>query len=199
MTLSKQEEIRWQKMRISKIIGITLLLSLATSFANKKENPEVTKEKTYSESEFKDAVDKAVAERLKKVQVSNLSKYSQELLDKERKIELREQDIERKLKQLTRNEQSFAKSVIEFKDKQSKFIGCLDENEKKKAERVNRLVSVVSGMKPLKAAEILSVQDSELSVRILAELEPTKASKIFNLMDKEISARLQKQYLLMKQ
>ena len=48
------------------------------------------------------------------------------------------------------------------------------------------------------AADILAIQDPDLSVRILAELDSTKMSKIFNLMDKEVSARLQKQFLQMK-
>jgi flagellar motility protein MotE (MotC chaperone) len=52
-------------------------------------------------------------------------------------------------------------------------------------------------MKPQKAAELLSVQDSDISVKILELIKPERASKIFNLMDKEVSARLQKQYLNM--
>lgn len=60
------------------------------------------------------------------------------------------------------------------------------------------MVEVVSNMKPQKASDLLSSQESEISVRILSELDPLKASKIFNLMEKEISARLQKQYLHMR-
>jgi flagellar motility protein MotE (MotC chaperone) len=53
-------------------------------------------------------------------------------------------------------------------------------------------------MKPDKAAEVLSVQESDIAVRILQAIDSKKASKIFNFMDKEISAKLQRQYLLMK-
>ena len=53
-------------------------------------------------------------------------------------------------------------------------------------------------MKPQVAAEMLSVQESKLSVEIISKLDPVKVSKIFNLMDKEISARLQKEYLNMQ-
>jgi flagellar motility protein MotE (MotC chaperone) len=60
------------------------------------------------------------------------------------------------------------------------------------------MVEVISGMKPQSAADVLAVQDPDLSVRILGQLEAQKASKIFNLMDKEVSARLQKQFLQMK-
>ena len=64
--------------------------------------------------------------------------------------------------------------------------------------RVQQLVEVISNMKPQRAADLLSVQDPDISVRIFEKTNPTKASKIFNLMDKEVSARLQKQYLNMQ-
>ena len=53
-------------------------------------------------------------------------------------------------------------------------------------------------MRAAKAAEILSVQESDLTVQILGKLPPEKVSKIFNLMEKEVSARLQKQFMSMK-
>ena len=65
--------------------------------------------------------------------------------------------------------------------------------------RVKQLVNVISNMKPKKAADLLAVQDSGISVKIIERIDPQKASKIFNLMDKEVSARLQKQYLNMQQ
>ena len=68
----------------------------------------------------------------------------------------------------------------------------MDKNQRKRESRVDHLVQVVSGMKPQTAADMLSVQESSLTVEIISMLDPTKISKIFNLMDKEISARLQK-------
>ena len=56
----------------------------------------------------------------------------------------------------------------------------------------------MSGMKPANAAELLSVQDSTISVQIISKLDPERVSKIFNLMDKAVSARLQKSYINMK-
>ena len=73
------------------------------------------------------------------------------------------------------------------------------EMRKKQKERMSRLVKVIGGMSPKKAAEQLSIQESELAVQILGALDPAKTSKIFNLMKKEISSGLQKQYMLMKQ
>ena len=60
------------------------------------------------------------------------------------------------------------------------------------------MVDVISAMRPQNAADVLSVQDADISVQILEKLDPTKISKIFNSMDKEISARLQKQFMNMK-
>ena len=60
------------------------------------------------------------------------------------------------------------------------------------------MVDVISGMRPQSAADVLSVQDVDISVKILGDLPPEKVSKIFNSMDKEISARLQKQFMSMK-
>ena len=57
---------------------------------------------------------------------------------------------------------------------------------------------MIANMKPVKAADVLSVQDSLISVKILEQIDPKRASRIFNLMDKEVSARLQKQYLNMQ-
>ena len=60
------------------------------------------------------------------------------------------------------------------------------------------MVSVVSGMKPQTAANLLSQQDPSISVKILGMLDAVQVAKIFNLMEKEVSAKLQKQYMTLK-
>ena len=47
-------------------------------------------DKKYTESELAEEVEKRVTEKLKKVQISNLSKYSKDLLDKENALQKRE-------------------------------------------------------------------------------------------------------------
>ena len=64
--------------------------------------------------------------------------------------------------------------------------------------QLERLLAVIERNWPQNAADVLSVQDPDFSVRILGQMESQKVSKIFNLMDKEVSARLQKQFLQMK-
>ena len=128
-----------------------------------------------------------------------MTEFSKSLLEKEKKLEIERKDLELKKIELTKLEKEVLKKVEEISKRQSKIIGCLDKNQKKRENRVDHLVQVVSGMKPQTAADMLAVQDSILTVEIISKLDPTKVSKIFNLMDKEISARLQKEYLNMQQ
>lgn len=152
----------------------------------------------YSEEEFKKAVLLEVEKTMKRAGNANLVDFSKELLEKEESLKVKELSIQKEQDQLKLNIADFQKKVVEFQDNQKKFLGCIDAQNEKAEKRVTQMVEVISGMKPQSAADVLSVQDPELSVRILAQLESSKASKIFNLMDKEVSARLQKQFLQMK-
>lgn len=182
---------------MKRILTLTLmsLVFLSATTAGK----EGEEKKVYTEKEFSkklgDELKKQV-DRLKKSSVADLTK---ELLDKENALKEREISLQRREEQLKLAEESLAERVLELETRQKKILGCIDENQRKEAMRIKQLVSVISNMKPLKAAELLSVQDSSISVKIIEMIEPERASKIFNLMDKEVSARLQKQYLNMRQ
>ena len=95
-------------------------------------------------------------------------------------------------------EKSFAKKVQEFHEKQKKILGCLEKNAQEQSSRVEKIVAIISHMRPQKASEVLQVQDEDIAVTVLSKLEDKKASKIFNVMEKEKSARLQKLYMNMK-
>lgn len=157
------------------------------------------KEKIYTQQDFdkklKEQLDIAI-DKLKKKSITQLTK---EILDKERELVAKEQNFNSREEQLKLGEETLGKRIIEFENDKKKILGCIDENEKKESMRISQLVQMISGMKPVKAAEILSVQEAEISVKIIEKIDPVKASKIFNVMDKEVSARLQKQYLNMKQ
>lgn len=152
----------------------------------------------YTEEEFKKAVMEEVSKTMKKAGSANLVDFSKELLEKEEGIKVKELALKKQEEQLANNIADFKKSIAEFQASQKKFLGCVDDKNEKTEKRVSQMVEVISGMKPQTAADVLTVQDPDLSVRILSELEASKASKIFNLMDKEVSARLQKQFLQMK-
>ena len=167
---------------------------------NKSESKdaEETKKRLYSEEEFKKAVMLEAEKIMKKTGSSHLVDFSKELLEKEEAIKIKELNIQKEREQLKLNISDFQKKIVEFQDAQKKFLGCIDSQNDKAEKRVSQMVDVIAGMKPQNAADVLSVQDSELSVRILGQLDAQKTSKIFNLMDKEVSARLQKQFLQMK-
>jgi flagellar motility protein MotE (MotC chaperone) len=156
------------------------------------------KEKTYTEFELKEEVEKRLEEKLKKVKTGSLVGFSRELLQKEEKLKLEELALKKREEQLEINKQSLNKKLVEFQGQQNKILGCIDGNRKDENKRVQHMVDTIAGMRPATAADVLSVQDSEISVKILGHLGPEKVSKIFNSMDKEISARLQKQYMNMK-
>lgn len=158
--------------------------------------PEV--KRSYTESEFKKAVMDEVERQMRRLGQSKLIDLSKELLEKEEKQKMRELEVQRQEEQFKLSTKQFQEKVKAFEATQTKFIGCVEDLEQKKNNRVKHMVEVVSGMKPEMAAQVLSVQDSEISVEIISQLDPAKISKIFNLMDKEISARLQKQYMNMK-
>lgn len=152
----------------------------------------------YTDEEFKAAVLEEATKLMKKAGSAHLVDFSKELLEKEEGIKVKELAIKKEAEELEMNKLDFKNKLVEFQDSQKKFLGCVDEKSAKADKRVSQMVDVISGMKPQNAADVLTVQDPDLSVRILSELDSVKASKIFNLMDKEVSARLQKQFLQMK-
>jgi flagellar motility protein MotE (MotC chaperone) len=153
---------------------------------------------SFTKEEFRKAVMDEMAKKMKKIGRSKMTDFSNQLLVKEEALEKRELELQKKAQSLKINEKTFLKRVKNFNKRQEKFISCLDDVESKDSKRIDHMVDVVSGMRPQNAADVLSVQDSSLSVQILAKLNAAKVSKIFNLMDKEVSARLQKQYMTMK-
>ena len=164
--------------------------------ANVKEEQE--NKRVYSEDEFKKAVYSEIEKRMKRIKKENVVDFSMELLKKEDKLKLSVLELQKKKEQLKKNIEQFGIRVKEFRGQQEKLIGCIGDIEKKTSRRIVHIVDIMSGMRPANAAQVLSVQDPEISVKILDKLDAQKVSKIFNLMDKEISARLQKQYLTMK-
>lgn len=154
--------------------------------------------RTYTEEEFVKKVNEEVKKKVDEIKNKSVSDLTKELLDKEEKLKLRELELQKQLDSIRVSEGEVAKKYTELSEKQKNIIGCVDKNEEESKARIGQLVDMVSNMKPQKAAEVLSVQDSEIAVKILQMIDAKKASKIFNFMDKDVSAKLQKQYLLMK-
>jgi len=187
-----------KKLFLSLVLMVFTSHALAAKVPTKVAEPVVLPKRNYTEIEFKAAVLQEAEKLMKKAGSGNLVDFSKELLEKEEAIKVKELNIQKEQEQLKMNMSDFQKKIVEFQDSQKKFLGCIDSQNEKIEKRVSQMVEVISGMKPQSAADVLSVQDPDLSVRILGQIEALKASKIFNLMDKEVSARLQKQFLQMK-
>lgn len=152
-----------------------------------------------SQEEFNKKVQVEVDRQISIIKKKSIAQLTKELLAKERDLNNKISLLDQRAEQIKLSESSLLKKIEELEKTKSKIIGCLDDHKKGELLRVKQLVSVISGMKPQKAADLLSVQESKISIKIIEKIDPAKASKIFNLMDKEVSARLQKQYLNMQQ
>ena len=182
------------------LLLVVLMLNsvIAFSLESNTSNQDVISEKKYTEIEFRTELKKEVKKILKKMGRKEIVNFSEELLKKEDQLVLQELALKKREEELGFNISGFSKGIKEFKKKQDKILGCLEDQEKEHKKRISHMVDVIAGMKPLTAANLLSVQDASITVNILSRLNPAKVSKIFNVMDKEISARLQKQYMTMK-
>lgn len=177
--------------------SLFLIITLIVSSNNLAASNEA-QSKTYTHEEFRAAVEKEVARQMKQNNRSQLIDLSKELMRKEEEVKLKELQVVKLEEQLSLNQTGLEKRVLEFQEQQKSFLSCIDTLDRERNQRIQHIVDSVSGMKPQNAADVLSVQEADISVQILGLLDPGKVSKIFNLMDKEVSARLQKQYLSMK-
>ncbi len=173
---------------------VLLLLFLIVNIAYAKED---RSSKIYTKKQFEDELNKRIKESLSKLKNGKIIDFSQLLLNRERELKIREFQVKKSEEQLKINEKELKKKVEQFNKKQKDMIACIDNFNSKKSQRIAHIVKTISGMRPENAAAVLSVQDTDISIKILGQLEPDKVSKIFNFMDKEISARLQKQYVNM--
>ncbi len=154
--------------------------------------------KIYTEKDFIKKVTEETKKKVDSIKNKSVSDLTKELLDKEEKLRLKELELQKEHDSLKVSEGELGKKYSDFEARQRAFLGCVKINEEESKGRVGQLVETISNMKPQKAAELLSVQDSEIAVRILQSINPKTASKIFNFMGKDVSAKLQKQYLEMK-
>lgn len=182
---------------MKKIILISLTALIAYPLITFSQAPQAAK-KTYTQEEFDKKVNEEVLKRVDTIKNKSVSELTKELIEKEEKLRLRSLELQKQQDAIKVSESELAKKYSEFEGRQKNFLGCVEKNEEESRARVGQLVDLISNMKPQKAAEVLSVQDTDIAVRILQQIDAKKASKIFNFMEKDISAKLQKQYLEMK-
>jgi len=194
--------------KIKKTIFFTLCLFLISSnqiFSQDKKNVDSEKKvnkkknvKEFTDKQLNEFVIKELEKKLKKIGRSKILSFSKELFKKEEDLKLIELNLKREKEKIELMKKNFEKSIKDFRKKQSKIISCLDKQDLEKNKRLNHMVEVISNMRPQAAAQLLSVQENDIALKILGALDSVKVSKIFNLMTKEISSRLQKQYINMK-
>jgi flagellar motility protein MotE (MotC chaperone) len=155
-------------------------------------------EKLYTEEEFQKKLQEEVTSKIEKLGNASIIDFSKQLMEKEEKLRALELELRKREDAISNGQRSLQDGLKALQVKQEKFLSCLDDNERRKKERIQHMVDSIAGMKPQNAADLLSVQEADISIQILGSLDSAKVSKIFNLMDKEISARLQKQFMTMK-
>jgi len=161
-------------------------------------NHSFAEEKVYTQKEFNEELDKRLKEEVTRIKQKGVVELTNEILEREKGIKEREREVKRREEEYQMNVTDFTNKIKDFDKRQTDFLACIEKQDQDKEARIGRMVKVVAGMKPDKAAALIAEQDPELSVKILSLLETDKASKIFNMMEKEKSALLQKRYLDMK-
>lgn len=80
-------------------------------------------------------------------------------------------------------------------EKLNKAMGSRLDGYKKESEaKIDKLVKIIEGMKPVEAAKFLENIDPGLAVNILSKIEVQRASKVLNMIDKRVSARLTEKF-----
>ncbi|MCB9092629.1 MAG: hypothetical protein H6621_12710 [Halobacteriovoraceae bacterium] len=174
---------------------VLIFLSGILVHAN-EENKEMTD--AQKEEEFNKKVNERVLKEVDRIKKKSVAELTREILKREKELDQREETIKQREEKLNNSVQDFERKIAEFEQRQSNFIACIDKNNQERDQRVKQMVEVIANMKPAKAADLITVQDSDIAVKILSKLDTTKASKIFNLLSKEKSAELQKLFLNMK-
>ena len=180
------------KSKIGEVLLSKILIMFFCSYSA------LAADKIYTQEEFDKKLEERVNKQVDLIKKKSVSQLSKELLEKDRALDKKTEELRIREEQIKKSEISLLKKIEAFEIQEKKLIGCIDGNKQGESMRVQQLVKVISNMKPQKAADLLSVQESDISIKIIEKIDPTKASKIFNLMNKEVSARLQKQYLNMQ-
>lgn len=158
----------------------------------------MAEDKVFTQQQVDEMLEVRLREEVQRIKQKGIVELTNEILERENNLKIRERDIKRREEEYQMNVADFTKKIQGFDKRQSDFLSCIQKQDQDKEARIHKMVKVVSGMKPDKAAALIAEQDPDLSVQILSLLETDKASKIFNVMEKEKSALLQKRYLDMK-
>lgn len=186
------------KSRIFLVTGCVLLLVAAVGLVRAEETTKPAE--AAKPAEGADAVKKAAEEAAKAPAKKSAAPLAlsadaiQELEERKTALDQREKQLSERAHDLELQEKLLRDKLKKMEDLNRKMADRLDVFKKDHEERVEKLKTVVEGMKPDAAARYMEALDPELAVEILARINVTKASKILNLVDKKMGARLTELY-----
>jgi flagellar motility protein MotE (MotC chaperone) len=118
----------------------------------------------------------------------------QELENRKVALDQREKQLNERAQDLDLQEKILREKLKKMEELNKKMAERLDSFKKDHDDRIEKLKSVVEGMKPDAAARYVEALEPDLAVEILARIQIQKASKIMNLVDKKLGARLTELY-----
>lgn len=184
------------KSKLILICGCVLLLVAAVGLVRADETGKPA-DKAEGAEGVKKAAEAAAAKAAAKKSSTPLALSAdaiQELEDRKAALDQREKQLNERAHDLELQEKLLREKLKKMEDLNKKMAERLDVFKKDHEERVDKLKTMVEGMKPDAAARYMEALEPELAVEILARINVTKASKILNLVDKKMGARLTELY-----
>ncbi len=112
------------------------------------------------------------------------------LLARLRKIRKKENELDRRERDLKVLKNEIEKRIEELKALEERLKGPLSKAKKESEERFRHLVGVYSSMEPQRAALLLEKMDEDTVVRIFSAMKSKKVAKILSFMEEEKAARI---------
>ena len=107
----------------------------------------------------------------------------QELAERREALDMRSRDIDRKTIRLQLAEEEIEKKLKQLQVYETKLKQLIDRYSERERERIQSLVKLYSTMKPKDAARIFNTLDTDIIVSLLQEMKPAAASAILAQID----------------
>jgi flagellar motility protein MotE (MotC chaperone) len=121
-------------------------------------------------------------------------KILQELAQRRREMERREQDLQMREGLLKAAEKRVEEKITELAATKAKLEGLVKQHQEQQSVQLKSLVKIYESMKPKDAAQIFEELDMTILVELLAHMKEAKSAPIMAAMDpkrvKDVTARL---------
>ena len=112
------------------------------------------------------------------------------LIQKEKMLENRQQELDRREVHLKGLQEDIQRQIIQLEELQKKVENRIDEKKTQDSQQLDKAVSFYEKMDGKKAAESISKLNPKIAVQLLMKLKDKTASEILSNMNAEDSARL---------